>query len=106
MGDDHSALEHRLLDFPERQREAVIPPHAVGNDLDRVPVPLVRRRRGTHEQTPSRSDRPEEHPTGAPQRDSASAQGPTDRRAKQSLGAAHRAARSAGSGLIEHVQGQ
>ncbi|MET9920102.1 hypothetical protein ABZZ04_23910 [Streptomyces sp. NPDC006435] len=40
MGDDDTALEHQLLDLAERQREAVVQPHAVGNDLDRVPVSL------------------------------------------------------------------
>ena len=42
VGDDHAALEHELLDLAEAQREAVVQPHAVGDDLDRVPVTLVR----------------------------------------------------------------
>lgn len=36
VGDDHTAREHLLLDVAEAQREAVVPPHVVGDDLRRV----------------------------------------------------------------------
>jgi hypothetical protein len=38
VGDGHAALEHELLDLAEGQREAVVQPHTVGDDLDRLPV--------------------------------------------------------------------
>ncbi len=52
MGDEHAALERQFLDLAERQRKPVVQPHAVGDDLDGVPLPPVRRRRGRHEQSP------------------------------------------------------
>jgi hypothetical protein len=48
VGDDDPALERQLLDLAERQREAEVQPHAMGDDLDRVPVTLVRQRRAPH----------------------------------------------------------
>jgi hypothetical protein len=46
--DDDTALEHQLLDPAERQREAEVEPHTLGDDLDRVPMSLLRRRRTAH----------------------------------------------------------
>ncbi len=43
--------------------EAEVQPHAVGDHLDRVPVPLVRRRRTLHGRLPLHHDQPEDHPT-------------------------------------------
>jgi hypothetical protein len=48
---DEAILEHEFLDLPERQRETVVQPHAVSNDLARIPRALVRRRHGLQEQT-------------------------------------------------------
>jgi hypothetical protein len=62
MRDDDPALEHELLDLAETEREAEVQPHTVGDGLDRVPVPLVRRRHDPHEQ-PLPHDQPEDHPT-------------------------------------------
>ena len=42
VGDDHAADQHELLDLTEAQREAAIQPHAVRDDLRRIPVTLVR----------------------------------------------------------------
>src|SRR4051794_21646081 len=39
VGDEHAAPGHQLLDLAERQRKPVVQPHAVGDDLDGVPVP-------------------------------------------------------------------
>jgi hypothetical protein len=50
VGDDDPTLEHQLLDLAERQREAEGQPHTMGDDPDRVPVPLVRQRRAPHGQ--------------------------------------------------------
>jgi hypothetical protein len=69
VGDDDPALERQLLDLTEAEREPEVQPHAVGDHLDRVPVPLVRRRHGHHRQPPpARSTRRSSHP--ANQRDS------------------------------------
>jgi hypothetical protein len=38
VGDDHPAFGHQLLDLPQTQREPVVQPHAVANDLHRVAV--------------------------------------------------------------------
>lgn len=49
-GDQDTAGHHQFLDLPQAQREAVVQPHAVADDLHWVAVPLVtRRRRGIHE---------------------------------------------------------
>ena len=40
--DDHAADQHEPLDLTEAQREPVIQPHAVRDDLRRIPVTLVR----------------------------------------------------------------
>jgi len=42
VADDHAADQHELLDLTEAQREAVIQPYAVRDDLHRIPVALVR----------------------------------------------------------------
>ncbi|MFH9728783.1 hypothetical protein [Streptomyces sp. NPDC017260] len=80
---------------------ATVGPHSVSTGLlDRQVETSNTSLNGLQAAELSCPSRPRPRPRG-------SAQGPTDRRAKQSLGAAHRAAaRSAGSGLIEHVQGQ
>ena len=41
VGDDHAADQDELLDLTEAQREAVIQPYAVRDDLRRIPVTLV-----------------------------------------------------------------
>src|SRR5574340_150137 len=41
VGDHDAALEHHLRDVPQAQREAVVEPDAVADDLHRVPVPLM-----------------------------------------------------------------
>ena len=38
VGDDHAADQHELLDLTEAQREAVMQPYAVRDDLRRIPV--------------------------------------------------------------------
>jgi hypothetical protein len=40
VGHDDAAQEQEFLDLAEAERESVVQPHAVGYDLDRVPVPL------------------------------------------------------------------
>ena len=47
--DRNATRKHQLLDLTKAQREPVIQPHAVGDDLRRVPVSLVRRRRSGHD---------------------------------------------------------
>ena len=49
VADHDAALQHQLLDLTKAQREPVIQPHAVGDDLRRVPVSLVRRRCSGHD---------------------------------------------------------
>jgi hypothetical protein len=49
VGDAHAALGHHLLDITQAQREPVIQPHAVANDLHREPVTPVQRPRGIHQ---------------------------------------------------------
>src|SRR6476619_6759914 len=44
VGDHHAAGEHQLLNVAQAQRETVIQPHRVPDDLDRIPVALVPRR--------------------------------------------------------------
>src|SRR6476660_2173220 len=45
LGGDHDAAgEHQFLDVAQAQRETVIQPHRVPDDLDRIPVALVPRR--------------------------------------------------------------
>ena len=46
MGDHHTAGKgkHQLLNVAQAQRETVIQPHRVPDDLDRIPVALVPRR--------------------------------------------------------------
>jgi hypothetical protein len=49
VGDAHTAFSHHLLDITQAQREPMVQPHAVANDLHREPVTFVqRRRRGIH----------------------------------------------------------
>jgi hypothetical protein len=50
-----TAYEHQLLDLTEAEREPDVQPHAVVDDLDRVAVALLRRRRGAHPTNPPRS---------------------------------------------------
>lgn len=38
--DGDTAPEHHLLHLTEAERKEEVQPHAVGDDLDRVPVPL------------------------------------------------------------------
>jgi hypothetical protein len=42
--DHHTAGQHQLLDVAQAQRETVIQPYRVSDDLDRIPVALVPRR--------------------------------------------------------------
>src|SRR4029077_1444878 len=44
VGDHDAADEHQVLDVAQAQRETVIQPHRVPDDLDRIPVALVPRR--------------------------------------------------------------
>ena len=41
VGDFHSALSEKIFDISEAQRESVVQPHGVANDLRREPVPTV-----------------------------------------------------------------
>ncbi|GAB2818554.1 hypothetical protein GCM10027073_57340 [Streptomyces chlorus] len=66
VGDEDAALEHELFDLAERQREPAVPPHAVGDDLHRVPVPRVRRRRAVHGRSLSTMTNPKIIPPGQP----------------------------------------
>src|SRR5208283_1640506 len=43
VGDHHTAGNHQLLDVAQTQRETVIQPHRMPDDLDRIPVALVPR---------------------------------------------------------------
>ena len=49
VADHDAALQHQLLDLTKAQRQPVLQPHAVGDDLRRVPVSLVRRRCSGHD---------------------------------------------------------
>jgi hypothetical protein len=54
---------HNLLDFAETEREPVVQPHKVTDDLHRVAVPLVqRRRRSVHEPSLTYPHQATEHP--------------------------------------------
>jgi hypothetical protein len=46
VADHDTAFEHHLLDVAEAEWEPEVQPHAVADDLTRVPVALVRRPRG------------------------------------------------------------
>jgi hypothetical protein len=50
------------FDLPQAQREAVIQPHTVTDDLPRVAVPLVQRRRGVHEPSLTHPHQATDHP--------------------------------------------
>ena len=52
VGDRDAALQHHLLDVAEAQREPVIEPHAVADDLRWEAEPSVRRRLGAHQPSP------------------------------------------------------
>jgi hypothetical protein len=60
VGNHDAALHHHLFDLAEAEREPMIQPHTVTDDLHRVPEPLVRGRNGGHQPSPSlpRSTRP------------------------------------------------
>jgi hypothetical protein len=64
VGDRDAALQHHLLDVAEAQREPVIEPHAVADDLRREAEPSVRRRLGAHQPSPLNAlpDRSADHP--------------------------------------------
>jgi len=49
VADHDAALQHQLLDLTKAQREPVLQPHAVRDDLRRVPVSLIRRRCSGHD---------------------------------------------------------
>jgi hypothetical protein len=51
----NTTRKHQLLDLTKAQREPKIQPHAAINDLNRMPMALVRRRCGTHPTDPPRS---------------------------------------------------
>jgi hypothetical protein len=51
--DHDTALQHQFLDVAEAEREPVVQPHAVVDDLARVAVALVRRLCGAHDQDPA-----------------------------------------------------
>ena len=51
MGDRHTAGTHQLLNVAQAQRETVIQPHRVPDDLDRMPVALVPRRNRHNDQS-------------------------------------------------------
>jgi hypothetical protein len=65
VGDRDAALQHHLLDVAEAQREPVIEPHAVADDLRREAEPSVRRRLGAHQPSPLNAlpDRSADHPS-------------------------------------------
>jgi hypothetical protein len=52
MGDHDPALQHHLLDLAQAQREPVIQPHTVTNDLRREAEPRIRRHVGEHQLQP------------------------------------------------------
>jgi hypothetical protein len=62
VGDQDTASHHHLFDLPQAQREAVIQPHTVTDDLHREPVPLEQRRRGIHEPILTHPHHATEHP--------------------------------------------
>ena len=49
VGDDDTAFEHQLLDLTEAEREPEVQPHAVVDDLGRVPEPFIRRACSGHD---------------------------------------------------------
>src|ERR671916_140136 len=49
VGDRDAPREHHLLHLPQAQREPVVQPHAMTDDLHRVTEPSVRRRTGAHQ---------------------------------------------------------
>jgi hypothetical protein len=61
--DQDTAREHHLLDLPQAQGKAEVQPHTVTDDLHRVTVPPVqRRRRGVHEPSLTHLHQATEHP--------------------------------------------
>src|SRR6185312_7667223 len=55
---DHATSQHHLLHLAEAEREAVVEPDTVANDLRREAKPSVRRRLNPHQPSPS-------HPTAS-----------------------------------------
>src|SRR5262245_65189820 len=51
VGDRHTAGKHQLLNVAQAQRETVIQPHRVPDDLDRIPIALVPRRNRHNDQS-------------------------------------------------------
>ena len=49
MEDHDAAFHHHLFDLAEAEREPVIQPHTVTNDLHREAEPLVRRHNDGHQ---------------------------------------------------------
>src|SRR6185295_1255548 len=49
VGDDHAADQHQLLDLAEAQRESVVLPDAIADDLGRKPEPFIRRACSGHD---------------------------------------------------------
>src|SRR5438270_10972152 len=52
VGDRDAPREHHLLHLAEAQREPVVQPHAMADDLHRIAEPSVRRRTGAHQPSP------------------------------------------------------
>src|SRR5271156_6659891 len=50
-----TTYRHQLLNLTKAQREPKVQPHAMVDDLHRIPVTLVRRRCGAHPTDPPRS---------------------------------------------------
>ena len=51
VADHHTAGKHQLLNVAQAQRETVIQPHRVPDDLNRIPVALVPRRNRHNDQS-------------------------------------------------------
>ena len=63
VGDDDPAREQQLLHLAEGQREAVVQPHRMGDDLHREPEPLYDTTAPAPTANPSQTiNKPHDHP--------------------------------------------